>query len=157
YHCADCQERVSAEKLVRLRQLPACVIISLKRMAYDMESQQRIKIHQRCEFPLDLDLRPYMSDAAISAAELYRLTGVVVHSGSAQSGHYYAFAQQRDSSQWLRLDDRQVTPVSTDVLLEQSYGGVKRVDADASVSSYLNANEMKAYSAYLLVYERVEP
>ncbi len=40
----------------------------------------------------------------------YRLTGVLVHAGVAQGGHYYSFVKDRISAKWYRFDDEDVTP-----------------------------------------------
>jgi ubiquitin carboxyl-terminal hydrolase 9/24 len=42
----------------------------------------------------------------------YTLTGIVVHSGQANGGHYYSFIRQASADglkhQWLRFDDAEV-------------------------------------------------
>jgi ubiquitin C-terminal hydrolase len=50
----------------------------------------------RFEYPLELDMKRYMSaDAEPYEDEYYQYTlvGVIVHSGDAESGHYYSFIQ----------------------------------------------------------------
>jgi ubiquitin C-terminal hydrolase len=42
---------------------------------------------------------------------LYELTGVLVHTGTCNSGHYYSFIKERDGSgQWHQFNDTKVTP-----------------------------------------------
>lgn len=51
-----------------------------------------------------------------------QLKGVVIHSGTAQSGHYYSLIQDRSPAgegQWYMFDDRRVSPFkSTDIPAE---------------------------------------
>jgi ubiquitin C-terminal hydrolase len=37
-------------------------------------------------------------------SNLYELTGVLVHSGSANSGHYYSYIKEKDG-RWLEFND----------------------------------------------------
>jgi hypothetical protein len=74
----------------------------------------------------------------------YILKGVVVHFGYADSGHYYSFVQDRNSSKWFEFNDTNVRDFSLDDLAEEAFGGE---------SSGYDAKE-KIKNAYLLVYER---
>lgn len=73
---------------------------------------------------------------------LYRLKGVVVHTGSADSGHYYSFIQDQDKK-WFEFNDDRVTPFDPSRLPEESYGGKDEED-------------VKIKNAYMLFYERIQ-
>ena len=53
----------------------------------------------------------------------YRLTGVLVHAGVAQGGHYYSFVKDRISAKWYRFDDEDVTPFDTASIEHECFGG----------------------------------
>ena len=55
---------------------------------------------------------------ATSSSTVYAISAVLVHSGSASSGHYYAYVKPDRGAQWLRVDDERVYPVSAEVLPE---------------------------------------
>lgn len=56
-------------------------------------------------------------------SNLYELVGVLVHSGSANSGHYYSYIKERDGQQrWLEFNDRKVTDFDITLLAEKCYG-----------------------------------
>lgn len=64
----------------------------------------KAKINDRIEFPFELDMEPFSQQglrkqenrSQISAEEppeyfKYRLSGAVIHMGTADNGHYYSF------------------------------------------------------------------
>ena len=58
---------------------------------------------------------------------LYELVGVLVHSGSANSGHYYSYIKERDGQQrWLEFNDRKVTDFDISLLAEKCYGNAEQ-------------------------------
>ncbi len=69
----------------------------------------------------------------------YRLKGVVVHSGSADSGLYYSFIDS-NNGEWFQFNDEDVLPFDPNRLPEQSFG------------SRENSHDYKVRNAYLLIY-----
>lgn len=105
------------------------------------------------------------SVGAGGSAYMYDLKGVVVHSGSAFTGHYYSYIQERmpagssdDSSEghWFSFDDKQVTPWDVSYLESECFGGKPSQDGDARVRPSKNEYD-RAHSAYMLFYERRHP
>ena len=84
-----------------------------------METFVEIKVNDKCEFPKNLNMRPYMYDEVIRKADLeaqqkegadaseiqkemegepvneeefeYKLVGILIHMGGAQAGHYISY------------------------------------------------------------------
>jgi len=67
---------------------------------------RKVKVNDCCEFPLELDMSVYTREyiegrtedvAARQGTGYYRfhLKGVLVHTGTADSGHYYSFVKER--------------------------------------------------------------
>jgi ubiquitin C-terminal hydrolase len=66
---------------------------------------QRVKLNDKFEFPLMLDMALYLSTflnlqkeggggeltPTVDSQHMYRLSGIIVHSGTADSGHYYSY------------------------------------------------------------------
>lgn len=50
-----------------------------------------------------------------------------VHSGSIDSGHYYAFIRTDLSGEWLKFDDERVTREGADKALDKQFGTGGRV------------------------------
>eukprot|EP00662_Eupelagonemidae_sp_cell21_P019483 gene19483-14420_t len=56
-----------------------------------MCTSRQAKVNERQEFPLDLDMSPYLPQDAQADSARYSLHAVLVHSGDVSGGHYYAF------------------------------------------------------------------
>lgn len=94
-----------------LKDIPDNLIFHLKRFDYDVMSGQRSKINDQFEFPHRIDMAPYHVDYQKDAdppsePDLFELSGVLVHSGTAESGHYYSYIRERppnsaDSNSWV--------------------------------------------------------
>ncbi|ORZ40542.1 hypothetical protein BCR44DRAFT_294472 [Catenaria anguillulae PL171] len=145
YRCSTCNNLVDAVKSTHVGTLPTNLIFHLKRFEFDMEFFHRIKINDRFEFPPTIDMRPYLTPAGRAATPgsaadpgetKYDLTGVLVHMGTSESGHYYSFIRDAETLEWFQFNDTIVSPFQVDHLPEEAFGGGK------------------ANSAYMLVYRR---
>ncbi|CAN0070214.1 unnamed protein product, partial [Ectocarpus sp. 12 AP-2014] len=106
-----------ARKGIRFLQLPPVLQFHLKRFEYDPYQGDLVKIHDRFEFPTELDMSPWMttpppspkdgsdseSDSeseresdAEDKADTYKLSAVVMHVGGPAAGHYYAYVRYRE-------------------------------------------------------------
>ncbi|XP_070051090.1 ubiquitin C-terminal hydrolase 12-like isoform X2 [Nicotiana tabacum] len=121
-----------AKKGVLFIDFPPVLQLQLKRFEYDFMRDTMVKINDRYEFPLELDLDrengKYLSpDADRSVRNLYTLHSVLVHSGGVHGGHYYAFIRPTLSDQWYKFDDERVTKEDLKRALEEQYGGEEEV------------------------------
>ncbi|RZC81910.1 hypothetical protein C5167_044485 [Papaver somniferum] len=131
-----------AKKGVLFIDFPPVLQLQLKRYEYDVMRDTMVKINDRYEFPLQLDLDredgKYLSpDSDKSVRNLYTLQAVLVHSGGGDGGHYYAFIRPTVSEQWFKFNDELVTKEDIKRVLEEQYGG-----------------EARFSNAYMLVYIR---
>ncbi|XP_024983810.1 ubiquitin carboxyl-terminal hydrolase 12-like isoform X1 [Cynara cardunculus var. scolymus] len=143
-----------ARKGVLFIDFPPVLQLQLKRFEYDFMRDTMVKINDRYEFPLELDLDredgKYLSpDADKSVRNLYTLHSVLVHSGGVHGGHYYAFIRPTLSDQWFKFDDERVTKEDLKRALEEQYGGeeevasyfVQCVSASNNLSLYLGKEQ----------------
>jgi ubiquitin C-terminal hydrolase len=115
----------------------------LKRFDFDFDTMAKTKVNDRCEFPIELSLEQF-SQQALKRMESrakegdveypesyfkYQLNGVVVHMGSADSGHYYSFVRDREKTgvpedkRWYEFNDTQVTFSDINSVINDGYGG----------------------------------
>nr|XP_039253989.1 ubiquitin carboxyl-terminal hydrolase 47-like [Styela clava] len=79
----------------------------------------------------------------------YELFSVMIHSGSAVGGHYYAYIKSFDDGQWYSFNDQIVSPISQEDI-EKSYGG------SGGRSSY-STSFSSSTNAYMLMYRQINP
>ncbi|KAJ7960361.1 ubiquitin carboxyl-terminal hydrolase 12 [Quillaja saponaria] len=148
-----------AKKGVLFIDFPPVLQLQLKRFEYDFMRDTMVKINDRYEFPLQLDLDhengKYLSpDADRSVRNLYTLHSVLVHSGGVHGGHYYAFIRPTFSDQWYKFDDERVTKEDTKRALEEQYGGEEELPQTNPGFNNTPFKFTKYSNAYMLVYIR---
>ncbi|KAH9981229.1 ubiquitin carboxyl-terminal hydrolase 5 [Lactifluus volemus] len=144
-----------AKKGIIFQSFPPVLHLQLKRFEYDVQRDAMVKINDRHEFPFEIDLSEFLDETADrSDPWIYKLHGVLVHSGDLHGGHYFACIKPDAASRWLKFDDDRVTPVTDREVLEENYGG----EVLNGVPPTLQRNQvrsMKRFSnAYMLVYIR---
>lgn len=141
YFCEKCDKKVDALKRCCIKKLPRYLITTLKRFEFDFDAMQRVKVNDYFEFPLSLDMSKYTQEYLSKAAKggefalkypqgyyNYELVGIVVHSGTADSGHYYSFIKEQerfesDPDRWYEFNDIWVSDFESKDIAKQCYGG----------------------------------
>lgn len=148
-----------AKKGVIFESFPQVLHLQLKRFEYDFNRDAMMKVNDRHEFPETFDASPYLSqNADFSEPWIYKLHGVLVHSGDFNAGHYYAFLKPEKDGHWFKFDDDRVTRTTMNEVLEDNYGG-EYGSVNGSAISQRNVytrtiSTKKSMSAYMLVYIR---
>ncbi|KAF9903570.1 hypothetical protein BX616_001592, partial [Lobosporangium transversale] len=148
-----------AKKGVIFETLPPVLHLQLKRFEYDIERDAMVKINDRHEFPLNIDLAPFVEDSeekqkAGPDGFKYTLHGVLVHSGDLHGGHYFALLKPERDGKWYRFDDDRVTIATMKEVLDENYGGGEPLENLASMTLAMRQmNRHKRFTnAYMLVY-----
>jgi hypothetical protein len=85
---------------------------------------------------------------------VYKLHGVLVHSGDLHGGHYFALIKPDQKERWLKFDDDRVTPVTDKEVLEENYGG-EALNGVPPAQPRTQVRAAKRFTnAYMLVYIR---
>jgi len=139
-----------AEIGVELLELPIILNIHLNRFGYDMMTDTMKKINDFFEFPDFIDLHEFFAEDVQGScfnAE-YELFGIIVHQGTVDYGHYYAYIRPTTDNQWLLFNDNSVSKVTREKAFNDNFGGK---------SEYYNmwaSGSEKSHSAYMLIYVR---
>lgn len=124
----------------KFKTLPKVLFIHLKRFEYRppgitdriaskispnlFPSNQLTKINDRFEFPIVIDLSEFVDKTNDNDKKdwIYELFGVLVHSGSASFGHYYAYLRPEESPRWYKFNDSFVNECSESEAVNDNYG-----------------------------------
>lgn len=144
-----------------LKDLPDNLIFHLKRFDFDVISMMRSKINDEFHFPEQIDMTPfkveYLSDPNSDIEpDVFELVGVLVHSGTAESGHYYSYIKERPTSDpngsWVEFNDSDVSQFDTAKIPDQCFGGLNDPIHGANMG---HMRFGKVWNAYMLFYQRV--
>ena len=143
YYCDEYKRKIKVSKRITIKSLPNTVVISLKRFECNLT-----KLNDYCEFPERLNFfkwscegRGELSDSFSSSKYDYHLVGVLIHSGTAQTGHYFSYIKERSPASpnygyWFEFNDTMVKPFEYSQIVAQAFG-------------------KSCTSAYLLFYEKL--
>jgi ubiquitin carboxyl-terminal hydrolase 34 len=116
----------------------------------------RCKVNDEFRFPQSIDMAPYNVESLsnpedAASPDTFELVGVLVHSGTAESGHYYSYIRERPTSRpacdsWVQFNDIDVSVFESQRIADCCYGGVE-------LTSTLHLS--KSHNAYMLFYQRV--
>lgn len=119
--------KIDVKRYSSIGNCPPFLIIQLARFEYNYAMYTRTKIDTPFDFPIDLRFGDYD----------YKLSGVIVHIGTADFGHYVSYVRDRQTNNWRLCNDETVTPASEKSVKEAGFGSSNK-------------------SAYLLFYDRVD-
>lgn len=157
YKCSSCDRHVDAVRRSCLKEIPDSLIFHLKRFDFNLRTQSRSKINEYFAFPERIDMRPYTVEHLSNspggdAEDWFELVGVLVHAGTAESGHYYSFIRERPTSRkdenWFEFNDDMVSPWHPSRMEACCFGGTETSWDHGGVPFEKN------YCAYMLFYER---
>ena len=138
----------------------------LKRFEFNYETLQKFKLNDYYEFPTQLNMKPYTkeflhkqdlqdkddADRPLEDREYadeyydYHLRGMIIHVGTADSGHYYSLIKDAQTNQWNEFNDILIKPFEFSDLPTEAFGSDDKTK---------NNNIMgRAKNAYMLFYER---
>ena len=123
-YCNICKKNVDAERKEQLVSVPQTFIFALTRF-----NNQGDKVNKKVSFPLDLKIKTeWCAEELSKNIPSYTLTGVIVHSGSCEGGHYWSYV--KTGEKWYKCNDDTVSEAHMeDSLLKSLYGDGKKSDS----------------------------
>lgn len=91
---------------------------------------------------------PSVSNFNAPGPYVYELFAIMIHSGSASGGHYYAYIKDFNSSKWYSFNDQTVSPITQDDIQKSFGGGTSKAYYSGAYSSSTNA--------YMLMYRQID-
>ncbi|XP_023248211.1 ubiquitin carboxyl-terminal hydrolase 47 isoform X2 [Copidosoma floridanum] len=80
---------------------------------------------------------------------IYELFCIMIHSGSANGGHYYAYIKDFRNNKWWCFDDQRVSPI-TEKDIQNTYGG------GSGRTLYYSSQYRSSTNAYMLMYRQID-
>ena len=97
-NCDICETQTTKTKGPMLSRCPPVLTFSLNRIKHDFVTWDRIKVNDRFEYPLELDVSKYLEPTPEAQAQKedpdlvnYELKAIVIHRGGPYGGHYHAY------------------------------------------------------------------
>ncbi|KAK2527276.1 Usp47 [Columba livia] len=149
YFCERCKKKCDARKGLRFLHFPYLLTLQLKRFDFDYTTMHRIKLNDRMTFPEELDMSVFI-DVEDESSLLYELFSVMVHSGSAAGGHYYACIKSFSDDQWYSFNDQHVSKITQEDI-KKTYGG------SSGSRGYYSSAFASSTNAYMLIYRLKDP
>uniref|UniRef100_A0A2R9A546 Ubiquitin carboxyl-terminal hydrolase 7 n=1 Tax=Pan paniscus TaxID=9597 RepID=A0A2R9A546_PANPA len=131
------------QRKVKFLTSPPVLHLQLMRFMYDPQTNQNIKINDRCEFPKQLPFDEFLKKTDPKDPANYILHAVLVHSRDNHGRHYVVYLNPKGDGKWCKFDDDVVSRCTKKEVIEHNYGGH---DDNLSVPHCTNA--------YVLAYIR---
>lgn len=141
------------------KDIPNNLIFHLKRFDYDIMNGNRHKINDKFDFHERIDMGPYSIDFLQDterplSPDIFELVGILVHTGTAESGHYYSYIRERagraePGATWVEFNDADVTLFNPAQIPDLCFGGI------IEPVGYAAASYPKSWNAYMLFYQRL--
>jgi ubiquitin C-terminal hydrolase len=148
YFCDKCQKMCKAHKGLKFEAFPYIISLQLNRFDFDYSTMSRFKLSNTVTFPEVLDFKKYLKEPEEQTTDdeglndkstKYELFSIMIHSGSATGGHYYAYIKCFETDQWYNFNDERVTKLDRQDI-KKAFG--------TSNSSY------SSQTAYMLLYRQ---
>lgn len=92
---------------------------------------------------------PTVNNFSAPGPYVYELFAIMIHSGSASGGHYYAYIKDLSTYKWYSFNDQTVSSI-TEEDIQKSFGG-------GSSKTYYSGAYSSSANAYMLMYRQSDP
>lgn len=167
YMCENIGRQIQMERITYIDEAPPVLIVVLKRFEFDLNTFQRIKINKHIEIPEVLSIKDvmYKQDNADESEFNYKLHGMVLHTGNANSGHYYSIintSTDETDPQWVKYNDMEVLPIKAEKAFNEATGQKQKKEGQAEnrtsayILFYVKSHATIEYDGETLTFGNVE-
>ena len=114
-NCDICGNKQATKKGLRFIGFPYFLSIHLKRWTFSLISLQRIKVHNKIDFPNIFDASQFIeknNENNDNESMEYELYSMMLHTGGALGGHYFAYIKDFNNQKWYEFNDSKVIQIS---------------------------------------------
>ena len=150
-NCEQCNTKRTCHKHLILKSLPNILVISLNRFEFNYDTMLKYKLNNYFEFPLQLEMKDYLIENHSEKSTKYELTGITIHFGLSDFGHYYDIIKGPDNK-WYKFNDVNINEFKEEDIPSEAYGGKDYTEDDDDSSS--GEKENGRNNAYILFYTK---
>ena len=149
-NCELCKIKRTCHKHLIFKSLPNIFVIILKRFEFDYNTMLKYKLNKYFEFPFKLDMKDYLIENHSETNTEYELTGITIHYGVADFGHYYDLIKTANGK-WYKFNDISVSEFKEEDIPKEAYGEKEIFEEDSSKEKESGKN-----NAYILFYRKTD-
>ena len=133
-NCEECNTKRVCHKQLKIKNLPNILVISLKRFDYDYRTMTKFKLNNYFEFPFELDISEFIinnnknndieNSESSNRNNVYELTGITIHYGISDFGHYYDLIKAANNK-WYKFNDTQISEINESDIPREAFGDRK--------------------------------
>ena len=150
-NCEECKMKRTCHKRQIFKSLPNILVINLKRFEFDYNTMLKSKLNNYFEFPFELDMKEYLIDDHKETNTKYELTGITIHFGFSDYGHYYDLIKASDGK-WYKFNDDYVTEFNEKDIPHEAFG---EKDNEEDFIKDIEEKDNGQNNAYILIYKKV--
>ena len=147
-NCEQCKIKRTCHKHLIFKSLPNILVIALKRFEFDYNTMLKYKLNKYFEFPFKLDMKDYLIENHKETNTEYELTGITIHFGVADFGHYYNLIKGPDNK-WYKFNDISVSEFKEEEIPKEAFG-----EKDIFEEDSYKEKENGKNNAYILIYKK---
>ena len=150
-NCEECKMKRTCHKRQIFKSLPNILVINLKRFEFDYNTMLKFKLNNYFEFPLELDMKEYLIEDNKETNTKYELTGITIHFGFSDYGHYYDLIKSPDGK-WYKFNDNSVSEFDEKEIPHEAFG---EKESEEDLIKEMEENDNAQNNAYILIYKKV--
>ena len=159
--CEECKIKRVCHKKLKLKALPNILVISLKRFDYDYRNMSKFKLNNYFEFPFELNMSEFLINKNETSKQidnnnsLYELTGITIHYGVSDYGHYYDLIKAVNNK-WYKFNDTNISEFPESDIPKEAFGDKESEnnDLESEMTDKAEIKEKDNKNAYILIYTK---
>ena len=149
-NCEGCNMKRTCHKRQIFKSLPNILVINLKRFEFDYNTMLKSKLDNYFEFPFELDMKEYLIENHQEINTKYELTGITIHFGFSDYGHYYDLIKSPDGK-WYKFNDNCVYEFDEKDIPHEAFG---EKECEDDFIKDIEDKDSGQNTAYILIYKK---